>query len=378
MNTGLSARKKRAPGPAVTIFSIIHESNGPGVNKVFRSRHFRSLINGAVLLLLVHMVGTLGYHAIGRPTATWIDSFYMTFITVATIGYGETVDLSTHPMGRLFTVAIATVGIGTMSYLFSSFVALLLESDLNAALRRRHMERQIAAMRGHYIICGVGRVGSNVADELLTTNRAFVVIENDQAALDRWLERCPNTLYLHDDAADDGALRRAGVMHAAGVFAVTGDDSHNLMISLSVKLLNPKARVVARLHEIRNADKARRAGADEIVSPDFTGGMRIASAMVRPHVVNFMDQMLRSDDGLRVEEVVIPDGVDARPVSQLIPKSREYMLVATHERGQWVFNPADDHMVGAGAALVVMTSAKGRAQVERLLQIPIRGQIPPS
>ena len=346
----------------------MHEVNGPDVTKVFRSRHFRSLINGAVLLLLVHLVGTLGYHYIGRPTAGWVDSFYMTFITVATIGFSEVVDLSTHPMGRLFTVAIAAVGIATMSYLFSTFVALLLESDLNAALRKRHMERQIAAKRGHYIICGVGRVGSNVANELLVTNREFVVIESNQGALDQWLERSPNTLYLHDDAADDGALRRAGVMAAAGVFAVTGDDSHNLMISLSVKLLNAKARVVARLHDIRNADKARRAGADEIVSPDFTGGMRIASAMVRPHVVNFMDQMLRTDDGLRVEEVVIPAGVEATTVAQLIPKSREYMLVATHDRGQWEFNPADDHVVQAGAALVLMTSPKGRAQVERLLK----------
>ena len=93
---------------------------------------------------------------------------------------------------------------------------------------------------------------------------------------------------------------------AAGVFAVTGDDSHNLMVSLSVKLLNPKARVVARMHDIRNAAKARRAGADEVVSPDFTGGMRIASAMVRPHVVNFMDQMLYSDENLRLEEVIVP------------------------------------------------------------------------
>ncbi len=96
--------------------------------------------------------------------------------------------------------------------------------------------------------------------------------------------------------------------------------------------------------------------------------MRIASARVRPHVVNFMDPMLRSDDGLRVAEVLIPAGVEARPASQLIPKSREYMLMATHERGQWVFNPADDHMVGAGAALAMMTSPKGRAQVERLLK----------
>jgi len=338
------------------------------LNKVFRSRHFRSLVNGGVLLLLIHVVGTLGYHHLGRPAAGWIDSFYMTFITVATIGYGEVVDLSTHPMGRLFTVAVAVVGIGTMSYLFSTFVALLLESDLNAALRKRHMQRQIAALRGHYIVCGVGRVGSNVADELVKTRRPFVVVENDQAALDRWLERCPHTLYLHDDAATDDALRRAGVLAAAGAFAVTGDDSHNLMISLSVKLLNPKARVVARLHDIRNADKARRAGADEIVSPDFTGGMRIASAMVRPHAVNLMDQMLRTDDGLRVEEVRVPDGAAAKPLSQLIPKSRDYLLMAMHEHGKWVFNPADDHVVQAGAALVLMTSPAGREQVERLLK----------
>jgi len=278
------------------------------------------------------------------------------------------VDLSAHPMGRLFTVSIAVVGIGTMSYLFSTFVALLLESDLNAALRRRHMERRIAALRGHYIVCGIGRVGSNVADELAKTRRAFVVVENERGAIDRWLERYPQTLYIHGDAAEDDALRRAAVLTAGGVFAVTGDDSHNLMISLSVKLLNSKARVVARLHDIRNADKAHRAGADEIVSPDFTGGMRIASAMVRPHAVTFMDQMLRTDDGLRVEQVVVPAGAPARPLSQVIPKSRAYMLMATHEGGKWVFNPADDHVLHAGAALVLMTNPEGRIEVERLVK----------
>jgi voltage-gated potassium channel len=325
------------------------------------------LLYGAALLVLVHVVGTLGYRYLGRPNAGWIDSFYMTFITVATIGYAEVVDLSHHPMGRLFTVFIAVVGIGTMSYLFSTFVALLLESDLNGALRKKRMEKEIIKLSGHYIVCGIGRVGTNVANELAKTNRSFVVIESDREALDRWLEQSPQTLYLHDDAADDEALRRAGVMNAAGVFAVTGHDSHNLVVSLSVKLLNPKARVVARLHDVRNTKKARRAGADEVVSPDFTGGMRIASAMVRPHVVNFMDQMLRSDDGLRVEEVIVPAGFEARAVSGLMPKSRDYMLVATHENGHWIFNPPDDHVVKAGAALVLMANPGGRAHVERLV-----------
>ncbi|HKB52916.1 MAG TPA: NAD-binding protein [Ramlibacter sp.] len=337
------------------------------MNKIIHSRHFRGLIAGAIVLLLVLATGTIGYHAIGSPTASWIDSFYMTFITVATIGYGEVIDLGAHPYGRLFTVGVAAVGIITASYLFSNFVALLLESDLNAALRRRRMERQIAACSGHYIVCGIGRVGSNVGDELITTRRRFVVIERERKTLDQWLERCPDTLYIHDDAADDDALRHAGVLQAAGVFAVTGDDSQNLMISLSVKLLNAKARVVARVHDIRNADKARRVGADEIVSPDFTGGMRIASAMIRPHAVNFMDQMLRTQENFRVEEVVVPPTFAATRVDELIPKSREYMLMATHEDGRWVFNPAGDHVVRPGVALVMMTSPSGREQLQARL-----------
>jgi voltage-gated potassium channel len=339
------------------------------LKKIFRSNHFSGLVYGAVLMLLVHALGTLGYMYIGRPSATWIDSFYMTFITVATIGFGETIDLSNHPMGRLFTVFIAVIGIGTMSYLFSSLVALLLESDLNAALRKKRMEKEIARLAGHYIVCGIGRVGTNVADELIKTQRALVVIEIDRLALDRWLEQHPDTLHLHADAADDEALHRAGVMAAAGVFAVTADDSHNLMVSLSVKLLNPKVRVVARLHDIRNTNKARRAGADEVVSPDFTGGMRIASAMVRPHVVTFMDQMLRTDEELRLEEVTVPAHFPATSLVELVPKSRDYLLMATHAHGEWVFNPADDHVVKAGTVLVLMASPGGRAHLEKLLKV---------
>lgn len=337
------------------------------MKKLFSGRHFTGLAYGAVLLLLVQLVGTVGYHYIGRPNATWIDSFYMTFITIATIGYGEVVDLTHHPMGRLFTVFIAVVGIATMSYLFSSMVALLVDADLNAGLRRKRMEKEIAKLTGHYIVCGIGRVGTNVARELLKTRRKFVVIESDKVALDSWLEHHPHALYLHDDAADDSALQQAGVARSLGVFAVTSDDSHNLMISLSVKLLNPKSRVVVRLHDIRNSNKARRAGADEIVSPDFTGGMRIASAMVRPHVVNFMDQMMHSDEGLRVEEVVVPESFLPAALSVSVPKSPDYLLMAIHERGQWIFNPTDNQVLTPGMALVLMASPNGRLHVERLL-----------
>jgi len=337
------------------------------LDKALREAHFSGLAYGAVVLVLIHVVGTLGYMAIGGPTTSWIDGFYMTFITVATIGYGETVDLSMHPMGRLFTVLIAVLGIGTMSFLFSSFVAVFLDSKLNLGLKRKRMEKQIAKLNGHYIVCGIGRVGSNVATELLKTKRQLVIIESSRAALDQWLEHQPQALYLHDDAASDDALRAAGLMSAAGVFAVTHDDSHNLMVALSVKLLNPKARVVARLHDISNAAKARRAGADEVISPDFSGGMRIVSAMVRPHVVTFMDEMLHTDEGLRVEEVTIPAHYPATPLVELAPKSRDYLLMAIREHGKWTFNPDDEHLVKAGTVLVLMSSPSGRALLEHRL-----------
>lgn len=342
--------------------------------KLLQHRHVKGLAVGAVLLVLVHIAGTLGYHYLGRPNASWIDSFYMTFITVATIGYGETVDLSHHPMGRLFTVGVAVLGIGAMSFVFSTLVALLVDADLNAQRRRRRMEKEIARLSGHFIVCGIGRVGSNVAKELVTTRRRFVVVESERPALDAWLEHHPDIPYVHDDAADDAALLRAGLMGAAGVFAVTGDDSHNLMIAMSVKMLNPAVRVVVRLHDVRNSRKARHAGADEIVSPDFTGGMRIASAMVRPHVVNFMDQMLRSEGGLRVEEIVLP--VDMAPVAlaRLLPRSRAYMLMAAYENDKWTFNPPDDLQVGGGVTLVLMANPEGRAfaeeQVRRHRSLP--------
>lgn len=336
--------------------------------KLMQHRHIKGLGVGAGLLVLVHVAGTLGYHFLGRPNASWIDSFYMTFITVATIGYGETIDLSDHPMGRLFTVFIAVLGIGAMSYVFSTLVALLVDADLNAQRRRRRMEKEIAKMSGHYIVCGIGRVGSNVAKELVNTRRRFVVVESERPALDAWLEYHPDTLYVHDDAADDAALQRAGLMGARGVFAVTGDDSHNLIIAMSVKMLNPKVRVVVRLHDVRNTKKARHAGADEIVSPDFTGGMRIASAMVRPHVVNFMDQMLRSEGGLRVEELVLPPDMAPVALGHLLPRSRAYMLMAAYENDHWTFNPADDLPVGGGMTLVLMTDPDGRAFAEEQIR----------
>jgi len=332
------------------------------------SRVYRTFAWPAAAMLLVMLLGTVGYRLLGGPQYSWMDCFYMTFITIATIGFHEVVDLTNTTGGRLFTIFIATLGIATMTYMLSSITAFILEGDLNEAWRRKKMQKKIDKLKDHYIVCGVGRVGSNVVHELEMTGRHCVIVESDWAHIESYLARHPDQLYLHGDATDNDVLLDAGVERASGVFAVAADDSQNLVISLSAKQLNPKLRVVARCHDVKNVEKTRRAGADEIVSPDFTGGLRIVSAMVRPHVVSFLDEMLKSDDKLRMEEILIPAGFAGKALALLNTTARDYVMLAIRQQGEWVFNPAMQHVAHEGDVLMVMTTPQGRTRLEQLIQ----------
>ena len=315
--------------------------------------------------VVIMIVGTVGFEMVSHGKASFLDCAYMTFITIATIGYGEVIDLSQSPGGRVFTMLIGFCGVANIFYMTSKMTAFIVESDLNESLRRHRMERDIESLKGHYIVCGIGRVGTNVLNELAATGRQSVVIEPEKNALDAMLEIYPKQRYLHGDGGDDALLKAAGVEHAAGVFAVSGDDNKNLVITLSAKQLNPKVRVVARCHEVRFVDKIRRVGADDIVSPDFTGALRIASSMLRPAVVSFLDEMLRSDQGLRVEEIEVPQGARERRIAELAPADTDYVVLAVRRDGRWEFNPAHESTAKPGATLVVMATPAGRAKLER-------------
>jgi voltage-gated potassium channel len=329
----------------------------------------RNLIYALAALLLVLLLGTVGYRLLGGTQYSWVDCFYMTFITIASIGFSEVVDLTPYEYGRLFTVLISVLGMGVLGYVLSTVTAFMLESDLNIEWRRRKMLQKIAKLEDHYIICGVGRVGSNVVHELAMTGRTCVLVDEDLHHIENCLAKHPGLLYLQGDATDNDILLAAGVKGARGVFAVAQDDSQNLVISLSAKQLNPNLRVVARCHEVKNAEKTLRAGADEIVSPDFTGGLRLVSAMVRPQVENFLEEMFKSEDNLRMEEISLPAGFISQQLSVIKPGGREFVVLAIrHEQENWLFNPHAEHLVHAGDVMMVMTTPEGRMRLEQLLK----------
>lgn len=325
----------------------------------------------AAVLLVVLAVSTAGFYRAAGGKADFWDALYMALITISTVGYAEVVPLDS-AVDRIFAGVISIVGFGALTFLFTSLSMFFLEKDLDQTLRRRRMEREIRKLKGHYIVCGFGRVGRNTAYELLLTGRRFVAVDLAAERFEEHAERFPGLLWLQGDASDDTVLLAADIADAAGVFAVTGDDSRNLMITLTAKQLNPAVRVVARAHEVRNIAKMRKAGADDVISPDFTGGMRIASAMVRPHAVNFLEEMLRSERGLRVEEIRVPEDFQPTAISAVCRRGTEFVLLAVRDGGAWVFNPEEDYVIAPGHVIIAMASTQGRADIEACIAEHIR------
>lgn len=330
---------------------------------------FRLLYLAIGGLVLVSLLGTAGFDLLTDGRYPLFDSFYMTFVTISTIGFGEIIDMSNNMPARVLTVTVAIFGTGMLSMAFSIVTVIVLESDINGTLKRKRMEKAIKKLKDHYILCGLGRVGRNVAHELIATERQFVAIDANLQVLDDFREREPGLLYLHGDGSDDDILRRADLLDAAGLFAVTGDDSMNLMIVITAKQLRPHMRVVARCHEVRNIEKMKKAGADAIVSPDFTGGLRIASAMLRPHVASFMDEMLKADGNFRIEEALVPEGFNARSLGDLGMRGSGCLPIAMRlPGGAWEFNPSQDAIVESGSLLMVMANADGRRALSECLE----------
>jgi len=328
----------------------------------------RKVLWASIALIVVLSIGTSGYWLIGDQQYSILDCFYMTVITISTIGFTEVIDLSGNPQGRLFTIALALTGIGVLTYLLSNFTASVVEGELNEIFRRKKMEKMIQKYHDHFIVCGADSVSQYIMGELYSTQRRFVLVDLDQSKIEALMEPFPNHAFVEGDATDDSIQRKAGIERAQGLFAVTGDDNQNLVICLTAKQLNPKVKVVSRCRQVKNVGKMEKAGADSVVSTSSIGGLRMAAVMVRPAVVSFLDVMLRDNKNLRIEEATVGQSLVGSPLSSLhFEKYPSTLLLAIRTGSDYLYNPPRSHRIRQGEVLVIMTTPQERAEFQKYL-----------
>ena len=314
---------------------------------------------GALLgLFALTVVGTVGYMIIeGWPLA---DAVYMSAITLTAVGYQEVQPLS--PVGRHFTMLLLLGGITWMGIWFAFLTSFIVELDLQNVFRERRVMKEIAGVSNHVIVCGAGRTGRQVAEELTAMGQPFVVIERDPERVERFYDFDPDGLVLRGDATVDQTLEDAGIERAKGLVASLSADTDNLFVCLSARDFNPDLVIVARAYEEETMPKMYRAGANHVVSPNVSSALRMASVILRPTVLSFLDVATRSPEfSLRFEEAPVTESSqlaglqlkDAR-----IPEKTGLIVIAVRkadaEGSRFVFNPVAETRLEPGDVLVVL------------------------
>jgi len=330
----------------------------------------RALRNVRVLsaaLLCVAMIGTAGFHFIEHWS--WFDGFYMVLTTLTTIGYQEVHPLS--QAGRYFNVGIILTGVGLVFLLLGAFGQALLEFEFNNLIGRRRMQREIGRLKGHYIICGAGRVGRAVARQLESEPAPFVILESNEVKAER-VRAETNWLIVHADATLEAQLVAARIGEAAGLVAATTTDATNTYIVLTARSLNPGLKIIARASEEDAEKHLRTAGADQVVSPYSFAGFRIAQAFLRPHIINFLEvALLRSSElGLELEELTISPSsvyVGQGLRSSGIRHDLGITVLAIKREGEEMkYSPAPDAVLCAGDHLIIMGEPSKLRELELL------------
>lgn len=313
-----------------------------------------------VLLFAVLVAGTVGYVLLGF---SWLDAAFQSVVTVSTVGLGPLKPLSDG--GKAFTIALVLVGTGTAIYTFTVTLEVLIEGHMRDLFRRRRMERDISRMKDHVIICGWGRVGRQVARFLEAAGRDLVVV-------DRELERLAGVPHPHvvGDVTDDATLYAAGVDRAGTVVAALDTDADNLFLTVSSRALRPELQIIARARSDSSEPKLLRAGADRVVNPQRLGGDRMASFVVQPHVVDFVDVVMH--DGsleFRLEDVEVGPG--SKLVGQTLSSAEVHdqtgalVLAIRRADGSFTTNPTPRTRIEDGDVLIGVGTADQLSSLSR-------------
>lgn len=310
-----------------------------------------------ILLVGVVAFGTLGYQLI--EGWSFFDALYMTVITVSSIGYMEVHQLDT--VGRIFTMILIVVGLGTVAYGLGTITAFWVEGNLTHLWEKRVMERRIAGLDRHVIVCGGGDTGRYIARELEQTRTPFVVIDAEPALAPVFRRFGDAFVHLIGDATEAEVLRQAHVERARGLIACMPSDKDNLFTLLTARELNPALRIVTRVAAEESRAKLLRAGADAVVSNKSIGALRLASEMLRPEVVSVLDAMLREPGAVRVEEVAVGERTAGRTLGSLGLQDRAGVIVFALREAttrHHAFNPPPDRELVAGDVLIACATPR--------------------
>ena len=306
----------------------------------------------AIAILAIVAIGTAGYMII--EGWSFSDAIYMAVITLSTVGFQEVHRLST--AGHYFTIALILGGTGTMLYAVTAIVQYLLEGNLANILGRRRMKVEISKLKEHTILCGYGKVGKEVARVFKNEKTPFVVIESDEKMCAK--ANGDGFLCLNMNAANDEALKEAGIMNAKALVAALGSDADNLYVTLSAKSLKPDIFVVARIDNEESEAKLKRAGADRTMSPYGIGGRRLAMMTIKPLVVDFVDTTMdRQGQEFTLEDVNVIKGssMDGISVGDSMKRvNGGHILAIKKKNGQLITNPPSETIIEAGDELVLM------------------------
>ncbi len=328
------------------------------------------LLGGLAFITGVTVLGTVGFHVID-PEAGWVRAFFMTAITLTTVGFGHEVELASNG-AFIFTAFLILLGMGGVAYFVTTATAFILEGQLGHVFRKRRMEKELSRLSGHLIVCGSGQTALYAAKELVSVHRPVVMVADRPEEASRARSELPSVPVVVGDPAKDDVLLTAGAERAAGLVACTDSDEKNLVVTLTARQLNPAIRIVTRVIEVEGEPKLRKVGADAVVSPNFIGGLRMASELIRPTVVTFLDTMLRDRErNLRIDEIRIPEGSASIgvPLNALgLDRIPGALLLAEREAdGSWHYNPPRNEKVRAGMVLIFLGSpSDARALCEHL------------
>lgn len=319
----------------------------------------RQVIKGLIFTFITITAGTAGYKVLGGPEWSLLDSVYMTIITLTTVGFGEIRDLSDNPYARILTIFIILFGMGSILFVVSTVTGFIVNSELTNVFGRRRMLKDISNLKDHFIVCGFGKVGNIVVNELIQTKRDFVIVDTDLGRLEK-LNAEEKVLYVNGDATNDETLIKAGIHNAHGLITTLAEDKDNLFVTLTAKQLNPKLRIVSKGVDESAVRKLKMAGADSVVMPNFIGGLRMVSELIRPEAVNFLDKMLRRQKGksYRIEEIAIPAGskLIGKSLSEadLLKGTRALIVAMKGKEGDFTYNPDGASIINGETVIVIL------------------------